>query len=103
MGRPKKKVVLTITPDKLPNPWLVDSEHLLKELARIRELALQVPLHMDCVLPTNSVVDAIWRLEEQLRYLLHLHREGQRQFARKASSIIKQSPAREQAGMRCEM
>jgi hypothetical protein len=76
-----------LTPDKLPEPWFADSEYLLKELARIRELALHVPLHNDTVLPTNTVVDAIWRLEQQLRYLLHLHREGQRAFAKKSKSV----------------
>jgi len=37
--------------------------------------------------PTNVVVDAIWRLEQQLRYLLHLHREGQHAFAQKADPL----------------
>jgi hypothetical protein len=30
----------------------------------------------------NSVVDAVWDLEERLRYCLHLHCEAQRPFAR---------------------
>jgi hypothetical protein len=30
----------------------------------------------------NIAVDALWNLRENLRYLLALHREGQRQFAR---------------------
>jgi hypothetical protein len=34
----------TITPDKLPDPWLIDSEYLLNELARVRQLALLVPI-----------------------------------------------------------
>jgi hypothetical protein len=71
-------------PQKLPDPWLIDSEYLLAQLAKIRELALQVPLTNDSYQPTNTVVDAIWRLEKQLRFLLHLHRDGQRQFAAKA-------------------
>ena len=33
----------------------------------------------------NLAVDAIWNLTEQLRYLLHLHCEGQRAFAQKAT------------------
>src|SRR5438034_5139989 len=32
-----------IRPDQLPDPWLLDSEALLKELARIRELTLRIP------------------------------------------------------------
>jgi hypothetical protein len=31
----------------------------------------------------NSVVDAVWDLEERLRYCLHLHCEAQRSFARR--------------------
>jgi hypothetical protein len=50
---------------------LLDSAALLVELARIRELALHIP-------PTrneqhgaiNSVIDAIWHLEQNLRFLL---------------------------------
>jgi hypothetical protein len=75
------------TPDKLPDPWLIDSEYLLRQLASIRELALKVPFTNESYQPTNTVVDAIWRLEEQLRYLLYLHREGQRAFAQKANSL----------------
>ena len=75
-----------LSPDKLPDPWLIDSEYLLGELARIRRLALLVPTttkKIDLVMPVNTVIDAVWRLEEQLRYLLHLHREGQRSFAQR--------------------
>jgi hypothetical protein len=32
-----------ITPDKLPNPWLADSEWLLQELAKAREQVLTIP------------------------------------------------------------
>jgi hypothetical protein len=76
-------------PQKLPEPWLIDSEYLLRQLALIRELALKVPFTNESYQPTNTVVDAIWRLEEQLRYLLHLHREGQRAFANKANKAYK--------------
>jgi hypothetical protein len=76
-----------ITPDRLPDPWLVDSEYLLNELSRIRRLALMVPFTtnaLDMVQPVNSVIDALWRLEEQLRFLLQMHRAGQREFAKKS-------------------
>src|SRR6476646_6656575 len=32
------------TPAKLPDPWLFDSESLLRELDRCRELVLQIPI-----------------------------------------------------------
>jgi len=75
------------TPDKLPDPWLVDSAYLMHELARIRSLAVAVPLTLEAYGPTNTIVDALWRLEQQLRFLLCLHREGQRSFAQKSEQI----------------
>src|SRR5438128_85801 len=72
-------------PEKLPDPWLFDSEALLRELDRCRELVLQIPATTHAVhFATNIAIDAIWNLRENLRYLLALHREGQRSFARKA-------------------
>lgn len=79
----------TIAPEKLPDPWLIESEFLMNELERVRELVLKIPIHNDTVLPSNSVIDAIWRLEKQLRFLLHLHKEGQRSFAKKAQTPTK--------------
>jgi len=60
-----------IQPEKMPDPWLVDSEALLTELARIRDLALHIPAtRNELIGPTNSVIDAIWDLEERLRFCL---------------------------------
>jgi hypothetical protein len=79
------------TPDKLPDPWLFNSESLLRELDRCRELVLLVPA------PTHAThfalqvaIDAIWNLRENLQYLLLLHGEGQRSFARKAKEHLDQ-------------
>jgi hypothetical protein len=76
-----RKQMKTIAPEQLPDPWLIDSVYLLKELTRIRELTLQIPLTLAASLPQNSVIDALWRLEEQLRYLIRLHAAGQSAFA----------------------
>ena len=55
----------------LPDPWQLDSEALLAELARIRELALRIPpTRNEQHGPINTVIDAIWYLEEQLRFCL---------------------------------
>jgi hypothetical protein len=71
------------TPDKLPDPWLFDSEKLLRELDRCREMVLLIPAPTHAThFAINIAVDAIWNLTQQLRFLLHLHREGQRSFAR---------------------
>jgi len=74
------------TPEKLPDPWLFDSEKLLRELARCRELVLNVPINdtQATHFALNIAINAIWDLEQHVRFLLHLHREGQRQFSRKA-------------------
>jgi hypothetical protein len=67
-------------PENLPDPWLFDTEVLLSELDRCRETVLQIPItnpnatHFGIQL----AVSAIWNLTENLRYLLHLHREQQR-------------------------
>jgi hypothetical protein len=72
-----------VSPEQLPDPWLLDTEGVLSELARIRELALRIPpVRNDIIGPINSVIDGVWDLEQRLRYCLHLHCEGQRAFAR---------------------
>lgn len=70
---------------KYPDPWLMDSEVLLNELTRLRELALRVPVHNNTVQPIQTVIDALWRIESRLRYMLHLHLEGQRSFAKRST------------------
>lgn len=85
-------------PEKLPDPWLFDSESLLRELDRCRELFLDISIahphqtHFDI----NVAVDALWNLRENLRYLLALHREGQRAFA-KQSTEAEQKPQKKTA------
>src|SRR5215467_12602382 len=78
------------TPRQLPDPWLFDSEALLRELDRCRETVLQIPI-------TNSnathfgiqlAVNAIWNLSENLRYMLHLHREQQRSIRRQHEKTL---------------
>jgi hypothetical protein len=80
-----------VTPQKLPTPWLADSEWLLKELAKTRETILRIPQRLDNASDIKSAIDRIWYLERTLRDLLHLHREGQRSFVRKAAAAQKRS------------
>lgn len=73
-----------------PDPWLFDSEKLIRELDRCREMVLLIPVNGDTQathIGINNAISAIWNLREQLRYLLHLHKQGQREFARKASNV----------------
>jgi hypothetical protein len=76
------------TPDRLPDPWLIDSAHLLAELARIRALALTVPLTVESYGPSNSVVDAIWRLEEQLGSCCGCTLKGKRPLRANMSHLL---------------
>ena len=72
----------TRPPEKLPDPWLFDSEALIRELDRCRETVLQIPItnpnatHFGIQLAVN----AIYNLTENLRYMLYLHREAQHQI-----------------------
>jgi hypothetical protein len=81
----------------MPNPWLLDSPALLKELDRIRELALHVPpVFNERVGPINSVIDAIWDLQERMRFCLanrsEAHSATQHAFREAAAT---QSPKRQ--------
>jgi len=70
----------------LPDPWLFDSEALLRELDRCRETALQIPTNGDCNAThfgIQATVNALWTLRENLRYLLRLHKDMQRSFRKR--------------------
>ena len=75
-----------LTPEQLPTPWLMDTEKLLSELARIRSLALTVPVTNETYGPTNTVVDALWDLESRMRFMLQTLRTSQREFAQRAAA-----------------
>jgi hypothetical protein len=81
-----------------PALWLVDSVYLLRELKRIRELVHNVPLgSLAMSLPLQTVSDAIWSLERQLRDILAIHRDGQRAFAKQRIQADKPSKRTEEA------
>jgi hypothetical protein len=63
-------------PQQLPDPWLFDSEALLRELDRCRELILQIPITNPNATDfgIQIAVAAIWNLSCNLRDLLQLHR-----------------------------
>jgi hypothetical protein len=77
------------TPEQFPDPWLFDSEALLRELAKCREAILLIPaMTQEAHFAAQAAIDRNWNLERTLRYLLHLHREGQRAFAQKSAKAI---------------
>ena len=80
-----------LEPARFPDPWLFDSEKLLRELDRCREMVLLIPVNGDqhaTHFAINIAITAIWNLREQLRYLLSLHREGQRAFAKRTTPAL---------------
>lgn len=87
----KSKGLRKSTADRLPDIWAIDTEFLLKELARVRDLALRVPSNttdpLDLHAPINSVIDALWNLETDLRFCLKTQRELQDSFARRAEEL----------------
>jgi hypothetical protein len=80
-------------PQRLPDPWLFDSEALLRELDRCRETVLQIPITNPNAthFGIQIAVNAIWNLTENLRYLLHLHREQQRAIRKQHDESLTQS------------
>ena len=72
-----------------PDPWLFDTQALLEALATCRETIWRIPMASHAVhLATQAAADQIWRLEQHLRFLLHLQREGQREFAKHSAKAV---------------
>ena len=60
---------------------------LLDELAGIREIILRVPITLQTKSALQSAIDRIWRVEEDVRFLLSLQHDMQASFARKAAKL----------------
>ena len=74
--------------ERLPDPWLFDSQKLLRELDRVREMILLIPAPShETHFAINIAVSAAWNLREDLRYLLSLHRDMQRSFAKEGEAL----------------
>ena len=93
------------TPEQLPHPWLFNSEKLLNELDRCRELILQIPINDSQAthFGIKTAVDRIWNLTQTIRYLLSLHRDLQRSFAKQGEALItsRLNPRRDPPNPRC--
>jgi len=68
--------------------WSYDTAHLLDELAGIREIILRVPITLQTKSALQSAIDRIWRVEEDVRFLLSLQRDMQASFARKGAQLL---------------
>src|SRR5437870_1573109 len=95
----------TRPPEKLPDPWLFDSEALLRELDRCRELVLDIPISNPNAthFGINVAVTALWNLQDNLRHLLQLHRQGQSAWVKTHQAELQRSlqeiPIQGAAGM----
>src|SRR4029077_16677097 len=69
--------------------WSYDTPQLLDELAGIREMILRVPITLQTKSALQSAIDRIWRIEEDVRFLLSLQRDMQASFAQKAAKLEK--------------
>ena len=56
-----------------------------------RELVMQIPISNPAATQdgVKIALSAVCTLQNDLRFVLHLHREGQRSFAKKAESVKK--------------
>ena len=73
-----------VRPDQKPDPWLLDTEALLRELDRCRELTMQIPISTPTAthLGIRTSVNAQWDLAQRIRYLFHLQCDAQRSTQR---------------------
>jgi hypothetical protein len=78
-------------PDNLPLPdlYLIDSRSLLAEVTRIRHLTLSVPISAENMAATQSVIDALWRLERDMQEILKVQAQIQSAFLQKADALAK--------------
>ena len=106
----EKRRPLPLAHAKLSDAWVFDAVHFLQELADVRDMLLRIPPlpaehadqpdQVDYYTLANrsriqSAVDRIYRLEDDLRFMLHLHREGQRSFAKKARPAKEPKPVQQ--------
>jgi len=72
--------------DKLPDPWILNTEKLLEKLEKCRDLVMQIPIRSleETQLGIRYALTEIANLQETLRFTLELHREAQQRFAKLA-------------------
>src|SRR5436305_724372 len=55
--------------------WSYDTAHLLDELAGVQEMILRIPATLYTKSACQSAIDRIWRVEDDVRFLLSLQRD----------------------------
>lgn len=92
MNRPEEPI------GRPPDPWHYDSVRLLQDLDRVRQLILGIPVTAQSHGPAQTAVDAMWRLQEDLRYMLRLHSDGLASFRRQAETLSAPHPRDDKRG-----
>jgi hypothetical protein len=90
LSQTRREAKLPIQPN-LPDLWTYDTEQLLHELDGIREMILRIPATLDTRSALQSAIDRIWRVEQDVRFLLLLKHKGQTAFAQKAEALTPKS------------
>jgi hypothetical protein len=72
---------------KLPDLYLIDSAKLLREVERIRALALAIPPSEAAHSAQQSVVDALWHLRRDMEDILRVQASIHRSFAQRATDL----------------
>jgi hypothetical protein len=74
--------------EALPEPWLFNTQSLLKELDRCRELVLYIPAERnEAHFAINIAIDALWSLREELQWLIQLHEQMRQDFIAKQEKV----------------
>jgi hypothetical protein len=75
----------------LPDLYLIDSRKLLKEVHRIRQLALAIPPSVEAHSAQQTVLDALWRLESDMGEILKVQAQIHSAFADKGRALTEAS------------
>lgn len=75
----------------LPDLYLIDSRKLLKEVHRIRQLALAIPPSVEGHSAQQTVLDALWRLESDMGEILKVQAAIHASFADKARDLAQEA------------
>ncbi len=73
----------------LPDLYLVDSRKLSAEVCRIRALVLAIPMSEVTHAATQSVVDALWRLERDMAEIQKVQAQIHSSFGMRGEALAK--------------
>jgi hypothetical protein len=90
--------------DKLPDPWIINTEYLLEKLEKCRESVMNIPIRSleETQLGIRYALTEIVNLQDRMRYVLEYYRQAQQRWAKKAQPVKKHTvpmiPAQPKSG-----